>query len=952
MADTSSCALHSALGNFAGEAPLRAGAEALLNALGYNSQRKEEVGSVQEFLERFAPEDRLTEKQHSLFNQWNAVEIVFQFTADEIVSHPSLFEDPGFDYGRIESFLFVAVDMVDDNYSRTRLAEMTRAVNCLFAMPVILLFRYGSILTLATIHRRAHKHDDSRDVLDKVTLIKDIRLTDPHRAHIKILSDLEFSRMVESNVRSFDEMQAEWERTLDIETLNKRFYRELFSWFERAVDECHFPDDGAGEGSTERHVIRLVTRLLFIWFLKEKNLVSETLFEEQFAHSTLMNHAPDRTDYYCAVLQNLFFATLNTEIDRRLFATKGKLSRPDFNQYRYRDLLTNPDAFAKRLKEVPFVNGGLFDCLDDFAATGANGKLVDVFTDDSIQAEILCVPARLFFDEKGLFALFRHYKFTVEENTPLDREVALDPELLGRVFENLLAAYNPETRSTARKATGSYYTPRPVVDYMVREALGEALSVNVEPTDRDSEWWRERIDYLLDHASEKADAGDFFEADEKREIVSAIAHLKVLDPAVGSGAFPMGILQTLTLALRRLDPDNVLWEEIQKERAKARAEEAFDTREQSSRDETLLEVSATFQKYRKSDFGRKLYLIQNGIYGVDIQPIACQIAKLRFFISLIIEQDSSPDEFNLGIKPLPNLETRFVAADTLIRLERPVQMEIGQTEVVQNLERELAANREQYFHAGDRKEKLRLQEEDLRLRAGLADELKRAGFAATAASNIAHWDPFDQNTASNWFEPEYMFGESNGFDVVIGNPPYIQLQKNGGHAGNLYRNAGYETFAGMGDIYQLFYERGCELLKPAVGMLAYITSNSWLKAEYGRNLRQYFANQHTPLVLIEMGKNVFENAIVDTAVLIVRNGKDWPVTCLAVDVEQASDNLFPPSKGGWGVLQPKGDRPWMTLSSVERAVMEKMEVVGTPLREWDISMYLARLDVLCSTYFQ
>ena len=140
----------------------------------------------------------------------------------------------------------------------------------------------------------------------------------------------------------------------------------------------------------------------------------------------------------------------------------------------------------------------------------------------------------------------------------------------------------------------------------------------------------------------------------------------------------MGILHKLTLALRRLDPDNLIWESLQKELAGKRATVAFDTADQAERDAELQEISATFQRYRDSDFGRKLYLIQNSIYGVDIQPIATQIAKLRFFISLAIDQESTDDAGdNYGIKPLPNLETRFIAADSLLGLDRPAQMTPG-----------------------------------------------------------------------------------------------------------------------------------------------------------------------------------------------------------------------------------------------------------------------------------
>ena len=244
----------------------------------------------------------------------------------------------------------------------------------------------------------------------------------------------------------------------------------------------------------------------------------------------------------------------------------------------------------------------------------------------------------------------------------------MDPELLGKVFENLLAAYNPETGATARKQTGSYYTPRPIVDYMVEEALVAALAGQVSPTDGDGKFWEERLRYLFDYAKAFDDASEWFDSREADEIVRTISALKILDPAVGSGAFPMGVLHKLTLALRRLDPDNTRWEQLQKERAIQRAAVAFDTKDRQTRDEELTEISRIFENY-SGDFGRKLYLIQNSIFGLDIQSIACQIAKLRFFISLAIEQEPDRAADNFGIKPLPNLETRFIAANTLIGLE-------------------------------------------------------------------------------------------------------------------------------------------------------------------------------------------------------------------------------------------------------------------------------------------
>ena len=264
---------------------------------------------------------------------------------------------------------------------------------------------------------------------------------------------------------------------------------------------------------------------------------------------------------------------------------------------------------------------------------------------------------------------------------------------------------------------------------MVEEALMASLTENSQPTDGDRAFWQERLRYLLDYEDAFNDANELFEEEESEGIVRAIAEIKVLDPAVGSGAFPWACYTNSLLALRRLDPDNTRWEALQKERARAKADAAFETRNQQDRDAELLEISEIFERY-SDDFGRKLYLIQNSIFGVDIQPIACQIAKLRFFISLAIEQESDPEAPNYGIKPLPNLETRFVAADTLIGLKGE---RVLTSKKAQDLERELNENRERHFHATIREKKLAYKYKDRELRDKLSDELRHHGFPIDAA---------------------------------------------------------------------------------------------------------------------------------------------------------------------------------------------------------------------------
>ena len=882
-----------------GDFPTRA-AE-LLTEMGYRSERTlpGQSGDVDAFLARFPAANPDTLSEQAFHGNAKSAWLLFQLTDTEIEASAQgiLFDSNFFAESNVKSFLFVAAELRNAQYPRGQYAAFTREINKRLRQPAVVLFRTASnLLTLAFVHRRPHKRDDSRDVIGSVSLVREIDPADPHRAHLDILEDLTLGKRLDwmdthGKPVNFDGLLAAWLDALDTEALNRRFYRELSAWFEHAGKEATFPTDQAVTLPPQEHLIRLITRLLFVWFMKEKGLVAGDLFVEAQVKHLLKDYDRENGDsYYHAVLQNLFFATLNTEMEKRGFSRMRNATHRNFSLYRYELEMANPERLLALFAQTPFINGGLFDCLDSEAAATDGGYRIDCFTDNvtnprSKDYGVLSVPDRLFFDDDGLILLFNRYKFTVEENTPVEQEVALDPELLGKVFENLLAAYNPETRETARKQTGSYYTPRQVVDYMVDEALVASLAQKCQPTDGDRGFWQDRLRYLLDYADAFNDAHELFDANETAGLVRAIAELKVLDPAVGSGAFPMGVLHKLTLALKRLDPDNAHWEALQKERATERAAVAFDAPTQQERDDELAEISHTFERYRDSDFGRKLYLMQNSIFGVDIQPVACQIAKLRFFISLAIEQKPDPTAENFGIKPLPNLETRFIAADTLLHLKTAAQLDLFRQRI-ETLKTRLAENRERHFHAATRREKLACKDEDRKLRRELAEVLHAAGLPEDDANKIARWDPYDQNAKADWFDTEYMFGSQEGFDVVIGNPPYVQLQKNSGELGNRYKDTGYATFARTGDLYQLFYEKGCQLLKPRHGLLAYITSNSWLKAEYGKVTRRYFAERHTPLRLLEMGKDVFESAIVDTNVLLLREGKS-DETCLAVDINKA-----------------------------------------------------------------
>jgi adenine-specific DNA-methyltransferase len=498
----------------AGDAGIR-----VLEALGYASDKRIPFApnTPDQFVATFAQERPLNEQQ-ALLSHWESVDLLFQLTDDEVRAAATkqqllAFESQGqWDGKIIQSYLFAVIALERDQYSRTELAGITRAVNRLFSMPVLLLFRYGDLLSVAIIDRRLSKRDQAKDVLEKVTLIKDIVVADPLRAHVEILYDLSLPALHdEFEFHNFVGLHQAWQKRLSTYALNQRFYREVADWYfwaltspgvtlPRSVEAIQ--DQEEREKQRSIFFIRLLTRLVFCWFLQEKRLIPRDLFRPRVAKELLEDFSPKSGTYYRAFLQNLFFATLNQDQDKRDWRRKCKTPRSRdgnrgvTNLWRYQDLLSDPQRLEFLLRDqIPFVNGGLFDCLDDVRDDRKQPNVrLDDFSEE--KGNTLCLPNELFFGEerevdlsdvyddkrhkhervRGIVEILSRYKFTVEENTPLEEEIALDPELLGKVFENLLASYNEDTRTTARKALGAFYTPREIVRYMVDQSLRSYLS--------------------------------------------------------------------------------------------------------------------------------------------------------------------------------------------------------------------------------------------------------------------------------------------------------------------------------------------------------------------------------------------------------------------------------------------------------------------------------------------
>jgi len=875
----------------------------LFSKLGYVTERRAPLDkpTFDEFQDTYISDQRFDETKARV-KEWKYVDLLFQLSREEVSQQASLFDTKQVDKTIIETYLFFALELTGDEYNRTDLSNITREINRLFPMPVMVLFKYGNKLTFSVINRRLHKRDESKDVLEKVTLIKDISIESPLRAHIEILFDLSFQELLNKHqFTNFVELHNAWQKTLDTKELNKRFYSELFNWYLWAVQSVRFPndvnDDKDDNVYNAESVIRLLTRLIFVWFIKEKNLVPETLFNVKKLKNILKDLKPESEKtsvYYRAILQNLFFAALNTPMDkditdenkdekRRFINTLPKTGNDQYldqTKYRYQDYFINPDKALELFATIPFLNGGLFECLD--FKEGNKEIRFDGFS--STEKRQAFVPDKLFFADEfvldlnaeygtkgkkykveGLINILDSYKFTIAENTPLEEEIALDPELLGKVFENLLASYNPETQTTARKQTGSFYTPREIVNYMVDESLIAYFKQKLD----NSEEVETRLRDLFAHTT---DLPKFTNA-ENTDLIKAISEAKILDPACGSGAFPMGVLHRLVDLLNKLDPENKHWNELQKQRAIAETAEVFDSGDTEERKIRLDEINKAFDlSMNYPDYARKLFLIENCIYGVDIQQIAIQISKLRFFISLIVDQKVNDSKPNRNILSMPNLETKFVAANTLIGLDKPQQMTLMAGDV-ERLEKELASIRHKIFFTRKYSAKKALKKKEKEKREELQTALTQSGFSKNIAGQIAGWNPFDPMQSAKFFDPETMFGFDSGFDVCIGNPPYVNIKGQSEETKQALRKS-YKYSKGA-DIYVAFIEKSLQFNKPA-GNLFFIVPNKFFGADYGKAIREYLQTGEVTILSIWDLKDekVFENAMISTIVIGFKKEKE------------------------------------------------------------------------------
>ena len=702
--------------------------------------------------------------------------------------------------------LYIDLNTVDND--RVRKAEVEAAARRIAD-------QLGEDMLLVVVNKSGTQihiiHPDfsgARIVLRRMVIGRDV----PRRTVVQqisnIYSDYEKSKNLRKVLRD----------AFDVESVTRDFFRKYKEIFEEALETI--TGFGGDDDDSDKRLFTqtLFNRLMFVHFLSRKGWLSingdkdylQALWNDYQGDEVKSPPTGNAPNFYRDRLRVLFFTGLNN---------------PDS-----RDLARGA---SPHIGKVPFLNGGLF----------TEGK------NDAEDSPIV-VPDSVI--EGALAELFEKFNFTVMESTPFDIEVAVDPEMLGKVFEELV---------NERHDSGAYYTPRPVVAFMCREALKGYLE------GKDTGVSADAIASFVD----THDASHIGSTAAPR-VGAELDAITVVDPACGSGAFLLGMMQEL-VELR-----DALF------RIESKPEDAH---------------------------ALKLHIIERNLYGVDIDEFAVNIAMLRLWLSLAIDQEGDwPD-------PLPNLDFKIVRGDSLLGPDPSPDNypDLFRHQVI-NVADKLATLKSDYMNESERFEKQRLH-----------DEVEALERELTAALSDA---PSPEGAVDWRVQFAEVFTRTGGFDVAIANPPYIQLQKNQGLLASLYADRGYSTFVRTGDIYYLFYEQGINLLRDG-GHLCFISSNQWMRVDSGRVLRRFFENQN-PIRLVNIGEGVFEKVTVNTCVVIATHAPNSNFLA-AADVRQ-SEQHFPPTE--WVRISPANGETWTILSAIEQQVKAKIEAQGTPLSEWGV----------------
>ena len=674
------------------------------------------------------------------------------------------------------------------------------------------------------------------------------------------VKDIEDAFSVEAlNKEFFDKYRQHYATFVEYIT-GKRYVKQGGKWEEKQVSEpnAQLREQFCGDEKRVRdYVKKLLGRIVFLHYLQRKGWLGvpsdkawgdgdRSFIQHLYEYAT----EAQQSDFITSVLSPLFYEALNTDrrADNDLFDTRVK--------------------FPKRGNKlrIPYLNGGLFDR-------------------DENAALLIKFPPEFF---KDLLDFFAQYNFTIDENDPTDAQVGVDPEMLGRIFESLLED---------NKEKGAYYTPKEIVQYMCRESLIAYLCTGI---DQGTPEHQAISQFVKSYDAELLMGLELEGVELGTKVLERLKEVKVCDPAIGSGAFPMGMLRELYYCRISLEDLSVSPAEI------------------------------------------KSQIIKGNIYGVDIEQGAVDIARLRFWLSLVVDETTPT--------PLPNLDYKIMQGNSLLEWYEGVDLstltqrkEDGCVELFDDLadvyRRQLRQAISDYYGETDHDRKATLHQ---KISEAIDEQLKEqhytvdlSGINVSANTHFFLWH--------TWFNEVFNRPSGrNGFDIVIGNPPYIQLQNNGGELAKIYQGYGFKGFARTGDIYCLFYERGYQLLREG-GHLCYITSNKWMRAGYGEKIRGFLAHNTNPILLVDFaGIKVFEGATVDTNILLFSKEKNEGKTLsvsLTKDVQLGRGELCQYVQQHATPSAFTSSESWVILSPIEQSIKRKIEAVGKPLKDWDIQIY-------------
>ena len=548
---------------------------------------------------------------------------------------------------------------------------------------------------------------------------------------------------------------------------------------------------GCDDKRARDFVKKMMGRITFLYFLQQKGWMCGD--KNYMLH--LFESSSDKDYYLKKVLVPLFFGVLNTKPEER---------KAVFAEHKWNDEL------RKAWETIPYLNGGLFEPDDE-------DKVVDACSTHIFRQK----------DFEELFEFYSHYNFTIDENDPSDAEVGVDPEMLGKIFESLLED---------NKDKGAYYTPKDIVQYMCQESLVAYLVTKTHIEEG----------RLREFVKEPEDNKDRLTEDERYKILDGVLSVKICDPAIGSGAFPIGLLNELVRCKEAIYGD----------------------------------------KKGRADIKREI--IRDNIYGVDIEKGAVDIARLRFWLSLVVDEDTP--------SPLPNLDYKIMQGNSLLEwyngtdLSKLTDMAASDDLFgggrAEELKKDLAKLLKRYFGESDHEKKFALKGA---IKAAITEILDIAGVEIPDGIDIAENSQFF--LWHTWYNE--VFANNGGFDICLGNPPYLATRSGliSNYDKNAYRQL-FRTAEGQFDLYGLFIEHGLNILKPS-GIEVLITESTFVSNQNFKTLRKILITENTYNQLIYLGENVFESANVDVSISIVSKQKAYEHSIrLCRSYEAFNNNYF------------------------------------------------------------